>query len=200
MLCTEEVTEDEIYKAFLAQAKALKAGGADGIVCETFAELAEILVAVRAVKDAGLPVAASMTYDTGPELKTMMGMTAAEAAEVRPRPGSVRWAATAGWGLTATSRWPKSCASTPTCRFGPSPTPACRKWWAARPSTRKPPRKFAGKIHLLLEAGANFVGGRLRNFAGPYQQSGRSGEGSAEVTTGGSRPEDLTTKARRMIG
>jgi len=82
MVLMEEVSEDELYEAFREQAVALAAGGADAIVCETMTELAEILVAIRAVKEnTNLPVVASMTFDSGPDqTRTVMGVSARQAA------------------------------------------------------------------------------------------------------------------------
>lgn len=68
---------DEAKEAFKEQAQALLEGGADLIVIETFSDLAEILQAIRAVKELGdVPVVAQMTvqtdglssYGTEPEL------------------------------------------------------------------------------------------------------------------------------------
>ncbi|MCX7916013.1 MAG: homocysteine S-methyltransferase family protein, partial [Verrucomicrobiae bacterium] len=78
MLVAGEVEAGAVAAAFAEQAEALKAGGADGIVVETMAELEEAQLAVRAAKATGLPVVACMVFDTGG--RTMMGVTAAEAA------------------------------------------------------------------------------------------------------------------------
>jgi len=159
MLVAEEVTEDELYKAFLTQAKALKAGGADGVVAETFADLQELLLAVRAVKAVGLPVIASMTYDTGPDLRTMMGVAAGDAAEALARAGADAVGCNCGVGIdgyikvagvmrqhTDLPIWVKPNAGLPEVQGG-------------KTIYRETPEGFAGKIHLLLKAGANFVGG-----------------------------------------
>jgi len=77
-----EVDEEEIAGAFEEAAAALARGGVDAIVLETFNELAEIEIALRAVKRAcELPVVACMTFASGPErTATMMGNTPGDLA------------------------------------------------------------------------------------------------------------------------
>ncbi len=159
MLITEEVTEDELYKAFLCQAKALKAGGADGIVCETFAELAEILVAVRAVKAVGLPVVASMTYDTGPDLKTMMGVAAGDAAEALSKAGADAIGCNCGVGIDGYIKVTGTIRRHTDLPIWVKPNAGLPEIVGGKTVYKEGPEGFAGKIHLLLKAGANFVGG-----------------------------------------
>ncbi|MCY3783435.1 MAG: homocysteine S-methyltransferase family protein [Chloroflexi bacterium] len=71
-----EITPDEMYEAFAVQAEHLKAGGADLILCETFSDIQEVQIAIRAAKETGLPVFATMTYDIN--LHTMMGVAPAD--------------------------------------------------------------------------------------------------------------------------
>jgi 5-methyltetrahydrofolate--homocysteine methyltransferase len=160
MVIAQEVTEQDLYKACCVQAKALAAGGAAGIVCESMSELAEILTAVRAVKDVtGLPVVASMTFDTGPDLKTMMGVSAGDAAEQLSRAGVDFVGCNCGAGIDACIRvtailrrhtglpiWVKPNAGLPELEEG-------------KVTYREGPEEFAGRLPPLLEAGANVVGG-----------------------------------------
>jgi len=66
----------ECKEAFAEQAKALAAGGVDGIIIETMTALDEAAVAVEAVKSVcDLPVFASMAFDrAGEDFRTMMGV------------------------------------------------------------------------------------------------------------------------------
>lgn len=159
MLITEEITEDELYKAFLTQAKALKAGGADGVVCETFAELAEILVAVRAVKAAGLPVVASMTFDTGPDLKTMMGVAAGDAAEALTKAGADAIGCNCGVGIDGYIKVAGNLRQHTDLPIWVKPNAGLPEIQGGKTIYKEGPEGFASKIHLLLKAGANFVGG-----------------------------------------
>lgn len=72
-----EVSEAEMYDAFLEQISALEEGGADAVVIETMTALEEAALAIRAAKDGtGLPVMSTMTFDKGPRgYFTMMGVT-----------------------------------------------------------------------------------------------------------------------------
>ena len=67
---------DELKNAFAEQAKALLAGGVDGVIIETMTSLDEITIAIEAVKSVcELPVFASMAFDGGvDDFRTMMGI------------------------------------------------------------------------------------------------------------------------------
>jgi len=68
---------DEARHAFAEQASLLAAAGVDALVCETFTDLSEALLAVSAAQQTGLPVMASMAFDLGG--RTMMGVTPEDA-------------------------------------------------------------------------------------------------------------------------
>lgn len=58
------VTPEEAYEAFREQVEALVEGGVDLVLLETFSDLEELQVAVRAARDVtDLPVVAQMTFD-----------------------------------------------------------------------------------------------------------------------------------------
>jgi 5-methyltetrahydrofolate--homocysteine methyltransferase len=69
--------ENDLFKAFAEQAKALEEGGVDGFIVETMTALDEIEVAVKAVKSVSQkPVMASMAFDPAPDgARTMMGVS-----------------------------------------------------------------------------------------------------------------------------
>lgn len=70
-------TQAEAEEAFHEQAEALREGGADVAWIETMFADAELQAAVRGAHRAGLPVVATMTFDTGG--RTMMGVRPADA-------------------------------------------------------------------------------------------------------------------------
>ena len=81
MLLTGEVNEEELMGAFTEQASALAEGGADALVVETMADLAEAKVALAAARKTGLPVVVCMVFDSGKEMdRTMMGVDCEQAA------------------------------------------------------------------------------------------------------------------------
>ena len=80
------LTPDDARQSFAEQARALKAGGVDFALIETMSALEEAQAAVDGVRDAGLPVAVTMSFDTN--FHTMMGIKPAQAV-----------ATLSGWGV-----------------------------------------------------------------------------------------------------
>jgi methionine synthase I (cobalamin-dependent) len=160
MLLMGEVTEEELSAAFHEQAQALAAGGAEGLVIETMADVAEAKLAVAAARATGLPVVASMTFDAGAEKdRTMMGVTPEQAAEELTAAGADVIGANCGQGIAgyvaicrrlraATDRplWIKANAGVPEVIEG-------QTVWRATPA------EFASHGPALIEAGASFLGG-----------------------------------------
>ncbi len=161
MLMIGEATEDELYAAFKEQSVALAEGGADAILFETFTELAEALVGLRAAKEnTKLPVAVSMTFDSGPDqMSTMMGVSAQQAAEELTKAGADIIGCNCGVGIEnyikvakvlrqATDRpiWVKANAGLPELDGG-------------RIVYKDSPDAFAAKVPKLMAAGANIIGG-----------------------------------------
>ncbi len=72
-----EVSEAEMYDAFVEQITALEEGGADGVVIETMTAVEESALAIKAAREhTNLTVIATMTFDKGPRgFFTMMGVT-----------------------------------------------------------------------------------------------------------------------------
>lgn len=69
---------DQLTTAFYNQAKALLAGGADGIIIETMTAIEEVVLAIKSAKSAApdVTVLASMSFDKrGNDFRTMMGVT-----------------------------------------------------------------------------------------------------------------------------
>jgi 5-methyltetrahydrofolate--homocysteine methyltransferase len=161
MLSMGEVSPEEITSTFAEQAAALKRGGADGLVVETMSDLDEAKLAVAAAKQTGLPVVASMVFDSGKEKdRTMMGTTPEQAAEALVEAGADVVGANCGQGIAGFVRicarlksaagdrpiWIKANAGLPQQVGG-------RTVYATTAE------QFAGFIPALLEAGAGFVGG-----------------------------------------
>jgi methionine synthase I (cobalamin-dependent) len=162
IVLTEEATPEELSAAFAETAEAIAWGGADAIVLETFNELAELVIALSAVKKAcGLPVVACLTFSSGPDKShTMMGNSPADLAAAARKHGADAIGANCGVGpdnyvkvaklLRAESDlpiWIKPNAGVPTMgRDG-------------RPKFPMTPQEFASFVPALLAAGANFLGG-----------------------------------------
>lgn len=161
ILMMDQVPREVLHAAFCEQAAALARGGADAILCETFTELAEAVLAVRAAREgAELPVAVSMTFDSGPDgTATVMGNSPGDLAAAGAEAGAAAVGANCGAGperyvkVTSLLReatdlpvWIKPNAGLPVLRDGRTVFPMG-------------PREFAAQVPGLVEAGANFVGG-----------------------------------------
>ena len=157
----EEIAPDLISAAFAEAAEAVAFGGADAILLESFAELDEITLALRAVKKAtDLPVVVSMTFASGPDgTVTMMGNKPSDLAAMAVREGADAVGANCGVGpenyvkvarllreATDLPIWIKANAGLPT---------------VTREGTKFPmgPSEFAAFVPQLIAAGANFIGG-----------------------------------------
>jgi len=84
MLVTGEVDPDAVFEAFSEQAEALAAGGADALLIETFSDIDEALIAVRAARSSfSGPVFCTMTFEPfgDGDFRTMMGVSVEEMTE-----------------------------------------------------------------------------------------------------------------------
>lgn len=82
MLVLEEVTEDELYEVYKAQALALARGGADAICIETMNDVAETAIAIRAAKEnTTCEVIGTFTFERTlrGDYRTIMGASPSEA-------------------------------------------------------------------------------------------------------------------------
>ncbi len=71
------LSAEDAQAAFAEQAAALAEGGVDFILIETMSALEEVEAAVAGARTTGLPVAATLTFDT--HFRTMMGVKPAQA-------------------------------------------------------------------------------------------------------------------------
>lgn len=160
MVMMGEVDEATVRAVYTEQAHALRQGGVDGIVVETMADLEEAKLAVQAAKTTGLPVAASMVYDSGADKDhTMMGVSPEQAAEGLAEAGADIVGANCGQGpagylpicrrlraATGLPLWIKPNAGMPELVDG-------------KPFYRMPPATFAEVMEEMVAAGATLIGG-----------------------------------------
>lgn len=160
MVLTGEVTEDELFDGFKAQAEALAEGGVDALVVETMAEVTEASAAVRAAKTTGLMIVACMTFESGPDqTSTMMGVTPEQAVAAYTEAGADMIGCNCGIGIdnyikvaakfkAATDKpiWVKANAGMPEMKDGQA-------------VYTMQPDEFAVKVKELVSAGASIIGG-----------------------------------------
>ena len=160
MLMMGEVTEDEVFAAFCEQADALVEGGANGLVLETFTDLAEAVLAVRAAARTGLPVVANMVFDAGPELdRTMMGQTPELCAEGLLAAGADVVGSNCGKGIEA---FEQVCARLHAATGAPvwmKPNAGLPEVVNGKTICRQTAEEFAAHVPALVTAGAGFIGG-----------------------------------------
>ncbi len=155
-----QTTLAELRKVFGEQAQVLAEAGADGLVLETFSDLDEVAPALAAAKETGLPVVASMVFDSGKQRdRTMMGVTPERAAEALASGGADVIGANCGSG---------SAQHVPICErmreaidhpLWLKPNAGLPELQDGRPVYRTTPEEFARDAMRLIQAGASFVGG-----------------------------------------
>jgi len=154
------VTEQEMYDAYKVQADALKAGGADAVVVETIFALEEMRIAIRAAKDAGLFVMATMTFDPGAfGYKTMMGVSVEDAAKGMDEAGADVIGTNCGNGIDNMVQIVKEMrpfTKKPILVHSNAGLPKLVKGQIIYGET---PELMAAKVKDLVAAGANIVGG-----------------------------------------
>src|SRR3989339_585417 len=75
MIAMGDIDPEEAYKAFLEQAAAFKAAGADGVCVETMGDVDEFKLALDACKENGLFTVGCMSFDSGKDRdRTLMGV------------------------------------------------------------------------------------------------------------------------------
>jgi len=160
LLLTGDVTAEDLRAAFAEQARALAKAGADALLVETMSDVQEATLAVQAARETGLPVVATMVFDSGREKdRTMMGHTPEQAAEALSAAGADVIGANCGQGIggfiaicrrlhAATDRpiWIKANAGLPSMVEG-------------RVEYATSAQDFAGHVPELTAAGASFIGG-----------------------------------------
>jgi methionine synthase I (cobalamin-dependent) len=160
VLATGEIDERAVTSAFRLQAEALAAGGADALLLETFSDLDEARLAVRAARLTGLPIVVSFSFQSGKNKdRTMMGATPEAAALAMVEEGVDAVGANCGAGpesfpglcrrlkdASGLPVWIKPSAGLPTLQSG-------RAVYTMTPET------FASFLPALIEAGASFIGG-----------------------------------------
>lgn len=160
MLMMDEVSEQLLLEAFDEQARALAAGGADGLVIETMGDLAEAKLAVQGAKAAGLPVVACMCFDSGADLdRTLMGTTPEQAAQELTAAGADVIGANCGQGIAGYVDLCRRLHAATERPIWVKPNAGIPELVDDVPLWKTPPQEFARYGPDLVAAGAAFLGG-----------------------------------------
>jgi len=160
MLMTEEVSPDEMLAAFTEQAAALASAGADALVIETMSDLEEAKLAVRAARTTGLPVVASMVFDSGKDKdRTMMGSTPEQVAEELAAAGADVIGQTGGLGMEGYIPIARRLRAATHLPIWIKPNAGLPEMVEGKVTYRTTPEEFARQATALRDAGVAFVGG-----------------------------------------
>lgn len=163
MLIIEEVTEDEMYEAYKEQAVALEKGGADAVCIETMSDVEEACLAIRAAKEnTNLEVICTFTFErtVRGDYRTMMGVSPSQAANAAVKAGADIIGTNCGNGAERMADILKEMKEAePTAYLlvhANAGLPQNTDGVDLYPET---PDVMAGLTPLLVEAGANIIGG-----------------------------------------
>lgn len=160
MLMTEEVTPEEMLQAFTEQAAALSSAGADALVVETMSDLEEAKLAVQAARTTGLPVVASMVFDSGRDRdRTMMGSTPEQVAEELAAAGADVIGANCGLGMEGYIPIARRLRAATHLPIWIKPNAGLPEMVEGKVTYRTTPEEFARQATALRDAGVAFVGG-----------------------------------------
>ena len=162
MLLMGEVTEDELFNSFSAQAGALKQGGADWIVVETMIDIEEMAIAVRAASmETGLPVVASMTYEKTKkgEYRTIMGNSLDDCFKRAVKEGASIVGANCGTGIENYINLARELCSVSSVPVWIKANAGVPELIEGKVVYRMTPEKYAEYVLQLLNAGVNVLGG-----------------------------------------
>jgi 5-methyltetrahydrofolate--homocysteine methyltransferase len=160
MLVSGDVTEASLAEAFEEQAAALAEAGADGLVVETMMDINEAVIAVRAAKATGLPVIASMVYDSGKAKdRTMMGNTPEQCAEAFAAAGADAIGANCGQGIEGFIPICKKLNAATDLPLWMKPNAGLPEMVNGEVVYRTGADDFVRHVPALVENGARFIGG-----------------------------------------
>jgi len=160
MLMMGQTPPEEVRAAFAEQVRALAEAGADAIVLETFSDPAEILLAIHAAKETGLPVVGCMVFDSGKERdRTMMGTTVEQAAGQLAEAGVDALGANCGQGIEGFVKITQRLRAAAHLPLWIKPNAGLPEIVDGRTVYAQTPEKFAEVARRLVELGATFIGG-----------------------------------------
>lgn len=160
MLSMGDVTEQELTLAFDEQLSALAGAGIEAVVLETFTDLDELSVALRAAKRLGLFVVACMVFDSGKDKdRTSMGTTIDQAVRTLSAEGADALGANCGRGIEAYVGICERLRAATSLPLWLKPNAGLPEYVEGQIHYAITPEQFALGAEALVAAGASFVGG-----------------------------------------
>jgi 5-methyltetrahydrofolate--homocysteine methyltransferase len=163
LLLMGDVSEQELLDAFAEQAAALKDGGADAVCIETFTDIDEAKLAIKAAKEVGgLEVICTFTFEktVNDDFRTMMGVSPSQMAEAVVPAGADIIGTNCGNGMELMARivaeLREAAPSTPILVHANAGMPKNIDGETVFPEA---PEEMAKNAIKTLEAGANILGG-----------------------------------------
>jgi methionine synthase I (cobalamin-dependent) len=160
LLAAGTIDTGSIFKAFQIQAEALASAGADSLLLETFSDVQEARLAVRAARQTGLPVIVSFAFDSGKNKdRTMMGANPETVGRAMAEEGVDALGANCGAGPES---FPLICRRLKEASGLPvwiKPNAGMPSLEGGRAVYAMTPEEFASFLPALRDAGASFVGG-----------------------------------------
>jgi 5-methyltetrahydrofolate--homocysteine methyltransferase len=163
VLLMGEVSEEELYEGFKEQVLGLVKGGVDAICVETMSALDEAILAIKAAKEnTNLEVVCTFTFEKTlkGEFRTMMGVSPAQMVESVMQAGADVIGTNCGNGMKdmieIVSEIRKVDPHTPILVHANAGKPEVRAGKTVFPES---PKEMASFISIIVNAGANIVGG-----------------------------------------
>ena len=163
ILMMGEVTPEEVYESFKEQVIALEKGGVDAIIIETFTDLDEARLAIRAAKEnTTREVICTMTFEKtlNGDFRSMMGVSPTEMVQELVPEGVDIIGANCGNGIEGMIQIVKeirlSNAEIPVLVHANAGMPVYNDGKTLFPET---PEQTAGFVRAIIDAGVNIIGG-----------------------------------------
>ena len=163
ILMMGEVTPEEVYESFKEQVIALEKGGADAIIIETFTDIDEARLAIKAAKEnTSIEVICTMTFErtVDGEYRSMMGVSPTEMMQELVPEGVDIIGANCGNGIEGMIRIVKEIrlcnAVIPVLIHANAGMPVYNDGKTVFPET---PEQTASYVKAIIDAGVNIIGG-----------------------------------------
>ena len=155
------VSPEEMKEDFYNQIKALIEGGADLIIVETMSAVEEACLAVQAAREMGeMPVIGSMTFNAGKQgYRTMMGVDIPTAVNRVFVAGADVVGSNCGNGMDDFIKIVQEMRQLTDRPILAEPNAGLPKLEGEKTVYKESPEEMASKVPMLLNAGANIIGG-----------------------------------------